>query len=154
MLTDFLCQDHQDQGVLAEGAREGDRDGLDRLEEKVTTPPARVHDRDGKPPPVAVSVPLSWVSATAEPDVPSELTVSLWQVSSAEHCRSWPTTSNGADGGPIPPPKSGIQLQSGCHCHCHCQGEGPSGSPVISATSSKPKPTVPNVSSGNLAVPW
>ena len=125
---------------------------LDRLEEKVTTPPARVHDRAGKPPPVASSVPASWVLASAEPDVPSELTVWLWQFSSAEHCRSWPTMLNGADGWLIPPPKSGIQLQSGCHCHC--QGEGPSDWPVISATSSKPKPTVPNVSSGNVAVPW
>jgi len=47
---------------------------------KLTIPPTEVHDRSGKPPPVAVSTSLvgAWL-ATAEPDVPCELTVSLWQ---------------------------------------------------------------------------
>jgi len=126
-----------------------------RLEEKDTTPPARVHDRAGKPPPVASSVPGS-LGAVAEPDVPSELTVLVVQEepSDSPQCRSWPTMSNGEDGWPIPSPKPGIQLQSDCHCHCQGAGPSDSDSPGICATSSNPKPTALNVSSGKVAVPW
>ena len=55
---------------------------IDRLVDvKVRTPPRTVHDSFGKPPPVAVSTSLLDVAfAIADPEVPAELTVTVWQV--------------------------------------------------------------------------
>ena len=54
---------------------------LDRLVVvNVSTPPMDVHDRVGKPPPVAVSTSLADPAlAIANPEVPASLTVPVWQ---------------------------------------------------------------------------
>ena len=65
---------------------------------KVRTPPPRnddVHDRAGKPPPVAASTSLvDAVPAAANPEVPAELTVSVWQALPCWQCTSCVTMSN------------------------------------------------------------
>jgi hypothetical protein len=145
-LTDFLCQDHQDQGCSPRTPSKVTVMVCELLEKNDTTPPVPLHDRAGKPPPVAVSVvPLS-LGAVEKPDVPSELTVSVVQELPSPHTTSWSTMSNGEDGALLPlpwPPLLPVQpwppvpLQPGDQDCSDCPG--------ISATSSKPKPTAVNV---------
>src|SRR5579864_5653187 len=98
--------------------------------EKLITPPNFVHDSSGKPPAVATSASLfDPAAATAEPDVPPELTVPLWQDEPGGQFTTWVPMSNGADAGLVVPT-------------------------ALVASSSKLKPTALNVRLLNVATPF